>query len=136
MKEETGHWIFVGLWAGLIWTFSSLPDFQSNFSELWDFIVRKIIHAFEFGILALFLFRASCLSRPRRSMGPSLIFAILVSILYAVTDELHQTFVPGRVGSPIDVVIDVMGILFFLIIIRKYDHNGQMFSQKKQARLF
>ena len=36
--------------------------------------------------------------------------AFVLGALYAVTDELHQVFVPGRMGSPLDVAIDVVGV--------------------------
>ena len=63
-------------------------------------MLRKIAHAAEYAVLGALLLRA--LGRP------GLAFAL--GVLYAVSDELHQTFVPGRAGSPLDVAIDAAGV--------------------------
>ena len=39
-----------------------------------------------------------------------------LGVLYAVSDEAHQTFVPGRMGSPIDVAIDTLGIVAGVVL--------------------
>jgi VanZ family protein len=39
----------------------------------------------------------------------------LIAIGYAITDELHQSFVHGRVGSPVDVLIDATGVLVAML---------------------
>ena len=41
--------------------------------------------------------------------------AFAVAVLYGVTDELHQTFVPGRVASEADLVVDAMGALLGVV---------------------
>ncbi|MCI0850005.1 MAG: VanZ family protein [Chloroflexi bacterium] len=41
--------------------------------------------------------------------------AFAVAVLYGVTDELHQTFVPGRVASEADLVLDAMGALLGVV---------------------
>ena len=46
----------------------------------------------------------------RKLMG-SLIVALALGALYAVSDEAHQTFVEGRVGAVLDVAIDTLGVL-------------------------
>jgi VanZ family protein len=40
-----------------------------------------------------------------------------ICFLYAISDELHQAFIPGRNGNPIDVLIDTAGAAFGLLII-------------------
>ena len=45
--------------------------------------------------------------------------AVAIAVAYAVTDELHQTFVPGRNGSPVDVAIDAVGALLAAGLIRR-----------------
>ena len=47
-----------------------------------------------------------------------LIIAILFSLFYAATDELHQAFVPGREGRPRDIFIDLFGILLGLVPLK------------------
>lgn len=43
-------------------------------------------------------------------------FTILICFLYAVCDEIHQYFVPGRACRVFDVLVDTAGSAFFLII--------------------
>ncbi len=70
--------------------------------------VRKLAHMTEYGILYTLLmlsFLASMVTT--RSMS----FSILMSFLYACTDEFHQTFVSSRAGQFTDVCIDMTGVL-------------------------
>jgi VanZ family protein len=47
---------------------------------------------------------------------PSVFPAMLITLLYAASDEFHQTFVEGRHGSPLDVLIDAAGIAIAVAI--------------------
>lgn len=72
--------------------------------------VRKLGHFVEYAVLAGLLWRAffrPCIDRPWH--WPAAGCSVVTSIVYAVSDEFHQTFVPGRVGSPVDVIIDSIG---------------------------
>ncbi|MFN7162218.1 MAG: VanZ family protein, partial [Fimbriimonadales bacterium] len=46
-------------------------------------------------------------------------WAIATSLLRAVIDEIHQAFVPGRTGTPVDVLIDAVGIALAAWLIRR-----------------
>jgi VanZ family protein len=92
-------WLPVVAWAGLIFTLSSIPDLGTGLGG-WDLVLRKLAHSAEFAILGILLLRA--LERPAT--------AFLLGTAYAVSDELHQAFVPGRLGSPLDVLIDTVGV--------------------------
>ncbi|HET6623275.1 MAG TPA: VanZ family protein [Gaiellaceae bacterium] len=100
----SGHvvrlWLPVVLWAALIFAFSSVPDLGTGLGG-WDLVLRKIAHAAEYAVLGALLARA--LGKPG--------VAVLAGVLYAVSDEVHQLFVPGRLGSPIDVAIDAVGVV-------------------------
>ena len=91
-------WLPVVAWAGLIFTLSSIPDLGTGLGG-WDLIFRKLAHAAEYAVLAVLLLRA--LEHAWASF--------LLAAAYAVTDELHQAFVPGRLGSPLDVAVDAAG---------------------------
>jgi VanZ family protein len=47
-----------------------------------------------------------------------------ISFLYAVSDEVHQSYVPGRFSDPWDVVVDSLGIVFALLAIRRVYGSG------------
>ena len=92
-------WLPVLAWAALIFALSSVPDLGTGLGG-WDLALRKLAHAAEFAVLGALLVRA---------IGRGgLAFAL--GTLYAVSDEIHQTLVPGRMGSPVDVAIDVIGV--------------------------
>ena len=92
-------WLPVVAWAALIFAFSSVPDLGTGLGG-WDLLLRKIAHAAEYAVLGALLVRAT----GRAGL------ALALGALYAVTDEVHQVFVAGRHGSPIDVAIDAVGI--------------------------
>ena len=93
-------WGPVVLWAGFIFALSSVPDLGTGLGG-WDLLLRKLAHAAEYAVLGALLVRA--LRRPG--------VAVALGVLYAVTDEVHQSFVAGRLGSPIDVAIDAVGVV-------------------------
>lgn len=67
--------------------------------------VRKAAHTFEYFVLAVLIFNAACLTWEKRKPY----FAFLLTLLYAVTDEIHQHFVPGRGCRLSDMLIDAAG---------------------------
>ena len=96
------------------------PDVSDDTIWLVQLIVRKCAHLTEYAILALLVWFA------RRKVAGSFrtwswreVFTFILPFvfLYAVSDELHQTFVPGRQGSPIDVMIDTVGGFLGMVAI-------------------
>jgi VanZ family protein len=92
-------WLLLWGWMGLIFYFShqpavALPDFGAV-----DLPVKKGAHFLAYLLLAILA---------RRALGHSG-WALLWTAVYAVTDEIHQTFIPGRQGSVVDVLIDCAG---------------------------
>src|SRR5437588_5188629 len=79
--------------------------------------VRKLGHLTEYAILAMLLWRA-LRSGTRWPMKMSILFlvAALACAIFAASDEFHQSFVPSRTSSSIDVMIDVTGALIGLAI--------------------
>jgi VanZ family protein len=92
-------WLPVVAWAAFIFGLSSVPDLGTGLGG-WDLVLRKIAHAAEYAVLGALLLRATGRT--------GLAFAL--GALYAVSDEIHQSFVPGRLGSPLDVAIDAAGV--------------------------
>lgn len=99
----------------LIFFFSSQSDLGTDLG-LIDLIGRKIAHATIYACLTIAWWWALATDRERGERWPIGV-AALIAFIYAISDEYHQTFVEGRVGSPIDVGIDSLGILFAVWII-------------------
>lgn len=78
--------------------------------EIVNTLVRKNAHFMVFGILALLFYRAINPSRHKYML------AWVFTTLYALSDEWHQAFVPGRSASIRDVILDSAGALMFLAI--------------------
>lgn len=85
---------------GLIFFLSAQPDLGTGI-EGWDVVLRKLGHMAVFGALFLALLYAL----PGRPAT-----AAAIAVLYAISDEWHQTFTGGRHGSPVDVLIDGVGV--------------------------
>ena len=101
----------------LIFFFSHQPDLSSGLG-VWDTIGRKIIHAAEYALLCFLWWRALSGSA---TPGRALAAAAAISIAYSITDEFHQSFIEGRHGTPVDVVIDSVGIAAACLWVRRRD---------------
>jgi VanZ family protein len=107
------RWLPVLVWAAVIFAFSSIPSLNSGLGG-WDYVLRKCAHMTEYAILALLLLRAT----------GSATWAAGLAVAYAATDEIHQTFVRGRHGSPVDVAIDAVGVAVALAAARVRSRHG------------
>ena len=118
------RWFPAFLMMAIIFAFSSrakdeLPNFQD-----WEYFVKKSSHFFVYALLALSYIRAL----PRRNY----ILAWVLAILYALSDEFHQSFVPGRMSSLIDVfVFDNLGAIVALSIHRYFVLNDTFQKENK-----
>jgi VanZ family protein len=101
-------WIPVLLWAGLIFSLSSIPSLDTGLGT-WDVVLRKLAHLAEYAILGMLAYRAV-----RREP-----LAIALASAYAATDELHQAFVSGRHGSPLDWLIDTGGVVAGVVLFAR-----------------
>jgi VanZ family protein len=88
----------------LIFLLSAQSDLDSGFG-LPDLIGRKIVHFGTYALLAYLWWRGLAPATAR-----ALPIAAAISLLYAASDEWHQSFVAGRHGTPVDVLIDGAGI--------------------------
>lgn len=103
------------VWAGVIFFFSSIPNLKTNLE--YDFLLRKIAHITEYFILTFLLYRAFKGSFSMNGFG-LFMYPAVFSLLYAISDEIHQYFIVGRCCSNRDVLIDTIGIISFYIFIR------------------
>jgi VanZ family protein len=104
---------------GLIFAGSSRSDLPTHPNSGVDTLAKKTIHIVEYSVLAALLWRA--LAQGKKSTGGAVTFKVLTgSLLYAVSDELHQRFIPGRCGSLADIGFDAVGVLIALVALRRW----------------
>lgn len=130
-------WTLVVLWMGLIFYLShqagsesselsagivgfivklirTILPFISFDLELLHFFVRKFAHFFAYFLLGLLLIYAVHIERlPTRR---SILFSFVFTVAYAISDEVHQLFVPGRSGELRDVLIDSFGSAVGMVV--------------------
>lgn len=97
------RWLPLAAWLGLIFYLSAQPDFPRPQSDLLEDLLGIGAHMFLFGVLAVLWARA--MQGQRRT----LVLAFLLTMIYALLDEFHQSFVPGRTADPLDLVFDGVG---------------------------
>lgn len=141
-KRKRRFWVFLVLslfWMGLIFYFSAQSAEES--AELstgtvdWllaydskrhvlqnlagkgilEFVVRKLAHAAEYGILAVFL--GLTIYSSKRWKRKWQLKTVIFCCLYACSDEFHQLFVAGRSGQIRDVGIDTFGAVCAVLIL-------------------
>ena len=103
---------------------STVPEFEKqpeevkvNIIEELQFIVRKSAHFIGYMILGIL---ASGLILQYENINKKYPLAFLICVIYAISDEIHQLFVPGRAGQVRDVLIDSAGSLLGIIIVMAF----------------
>lgn len=118
MSGSTGLWQLIRrwlpplVWMGIIFFFSAQPTVPSVPGR-WDLLLKKTMHVLAYGILTWLYMRALRGDEPREHWSDDAATRAVgagMALLYALSDEYHQTFVPGRNGSLVDVTIDAVGV--------------------------
>lgn len=136
LKKVFTNWLPPFLWMALIYLFSTstfsedrtssliIPILrtlfpQAPFERLYriHFFIRKISHFTEFAILGLLWVRA-LKGGWKGKPYPFFLIALLISIIYAILDEFHQSFVSVRSPSYVDILIDSAGAASSLLILK------------------
>jgi VanZ family protein len=86
-----------------------MPEISSQELDMIHGLIRKCGHVVEYFVLGLFLFRAFRASFIRSRIWYWVFPSIIGVVLYAASDEFHQSFVSARTASIIDVGIDTTG---------------------------
>lgn len=125
------YWLPAVFWMGVIFLMSTglgagentsrilgpllkflFPEVSGETIAALRLVVRKFAHVVEYAILASLIWRA--LAQPQGLKQPwnwnVVAQTFVICLLYAASDEFHQTFVDGRVGTATDVMIDSIGI--------------------------
>lgn len=101
VQKMAVRWLPAFFWMTVIFWFSSQPDLPRPADDLLNLLMRKTAHFGVYAVLALCYLWA--LGPQRRWL------AFGLAVLYAITDEYHQSWTPKRVPAPTDVLIDSAG---------------------------
>ena len=117
------------MWMALIFALSSALfapkmsfDATLDFFGAINYFVRKGAHAGEFAILTWLLLR-SLYPRPF-ALDKARLYGVMIALIYAASDEYHQSFVPLRSGQASDVLFDAIGIVAVAYLIDRLDRSG------------
>lgn len=128
MKNKKLNIILVIIWMIFIFIMSSFnsneSSNQSNFIvnilsnifnisniEILSLIVRKLAHFIEYTILGILVYNLIY------SYNKKIYISTIICIIYAISDEIHQLFVPGRSCQILDILIDSMGSVTGIILL-------------------
>ncbi len=100
------YWFPILIYCLLIYIQSSHPSIQSQ--PDWPFI-DKILHFAGYALLGALFLRAFKTTPIKHNLKLVLILSVLLSALYGISDEIHQSFVPFRTADPMDVLADILG---------------------------
>lgn len=109
-------------WLGLIFILSSEP--ASFFPAVFSDVENALMHIFLYAVLAYLAVAAAEQWFSVKSFNRIFLFSIFFSVFYGITDEYHQSFVPGRSASLIDIMFDAAGAvsgagIFYFTRIKK-----------------
>ena len=116
IKRKLYRWLPPILWMGLLFFSSSRRNLPSPVEPdtLAGILFWKTAHVVEYAILGGLLLRAfNSGSSPAKREG---VWSWAISSLFGLSDEYHQTLIPGREGQLVDVAIDSFGALLGLLL--------------------
>lgn len=117
-------------------------DEQMYWQHALNTPIRKLAHFTEYAVLGMLMLnavmqveRVSGRSKPNGSTGSRRAAAIawVLCTIYAITDEIHQLYVPGRTGKPLDVLIDSSGVLAGVLLAALAFHIVRKRRQRKRG---
>ncbi len=93
-----------------------LPVLDKESINTINFIIRKLAHFTEYFILTHLLY--SLLKEYSKDKRKIIIISIAICLLYAITDEIHQLYIPGRTAKLKDIMIDTTGGIFYIALLK------------------
>lgn len=122
------YYLPVILWAALIFKLSS-GTVPSTSEVYWqDFAAKKLAHVLFFGFLSLLIYRA--LVGSGYSKSNAVLYAIILTIVYGFTDELHQSYTFGRESRVRDVGFDSLGAIIATVSFNKVLERSKKWQEK------
>lgn len=102
------------VWAGLTWHLTLTPNLVIAPENLFNTILMMSGHFIFFGFQAVLLYFAI----PKNSIYV-IHYSIIITSLYGLVIELLQRSVPGRSADPLDWILDTLGAITFLFVLKK-----------------
>ena len=124
------YWFPLIIYCILIFLQSSFPSIESVPELPYS---DKLLHFCAYAVLGALFFRAYKTLRVRNRLNLLIMFSILSSSLYGISDELHQYFVPSRSAEWMDIFADVLGSVFGVFI---YQYFTTKFTDNRFKSLF
>ncbi len=118
MARIVRAWGPVVVWMGLIFAFSAQPGLRVSDDPGVDGPIRHVAHVVVYAVLAMALLRALSWGAPNGWTWRHAVLAISLAVLYGVSDEVHQTYVPQRTGHLVDVGWDLLGAAAGVVTLR------------------
>jgi VanZ family protein len=148
-NESLRNWLPVFLWAAVIFVFSTdifssantagalepilqqlFPQLPVDYIERLHSVFRKLGHFTEYFVLGGLLWRALRYHDAAASRSRRLALSIAITLLYAISDEWHQSFIPSRTASVVDVLIDTLGGICGIWTFKLRSHQLRAKSEK------
>ena len=148
------------LWMGVIFSFSAKPaeesgemsrsvgrmagkifvsDFanwsesrRTEFAEGIDYPLRKCAHVTEYAIFGALLMLT--MMSYGNALRDCLIWSFSIAVFYAAVDEFHQLFVAGRGGRLTDVLIDSLGVVIGILVVRGIEMLYKVVYNRKRLK--
>ena len=112
------------LWAGMIFWFSSQSYLPTLEEPTLEWLWKKLAHFLVYGALYFWLWWGTGWLQPKRLHSTSFILQLLLLVLlYAVSDEYHQSFTANRTPAGLDIGIDLLGGMSSAILLRQFAIN-------------
>src|SRR5215217_7616595 len=115
------RWLALAVWLVVILFNSSVPGAPMPTSGLLSTLISKVGHLVEYGVLGWLAWRA--LIEPGGGVSPRPLTGIALvlgaGLVFAGLDELRQLFVPGRGGSPLDSLLDLVALVVTLALLQR-----------------
>lgn len=131
LRRITSTWGPVLAWMAVIFILSSIPSLGDPTRNRWKVDPHAIAHLTVFAALGFLTIRGMLANEVPRAAW----WAVVVGVVYAVSDEIHQSFVPGRTPSIMDVITDGVGVLMGMLVWRRIAATDVSGSLRRAVRL-
>lgn len=139
LETKFAKWILVLGWMAVIFWLSSQPEGSGpprpyRGLDTTEHVLDYMAHAVAFGVLMALAWRAvHAVLSPGAGIGVPLCSTVFAVMLYAASDEYHQSFVPGRHATVKDWLADAAGMLVVVAVVLWREQRRRVGSVKRVA---